>query len=593
MIGRRNDLETIEIDLVDDFGEPTPRKRKPRAIKPDKPIHMDWTIVNAFDTINRFAPGSLLDKDLFFVCAEAFDYLQQRLGLNAMQCIIVALMLEEGRDMTFKKMGAVLGLSRLNMLTHYKDIDDLFRMRWVMHTGHCDSSGYYDCYTLAKGVISAVRENRPFVPESLECKDNQEFVEKLAHHIMNNFEDDDTVFDDDRFWLQEFVETNKELPVCEVALSLNDPNSLALFMLAVADYCNFAGCENEGLCPDEVKMVYPRERTPNFKRVVKQLQDGTHPLFLKNLIEFKCENGMANPNKYVVTSHVKGELLSGFVPYDMSKKRLPKVTGLITCDKFTPKELFYNEKEGREITRLRDILSQEQLPVIQERLKEKGLRTGVCVLMHGYPGTGKTATAYELARQTGRDIIEVHVTDFKDKYVGESEAKLKQIFNNYRRYCESTDTMPILLLNEGDAILSKRLENVEHGTEQMMNSLQNILLEEMENLKGIMIVTTNLTCNLDKAFERRFIFKIQFEKPCNEAKAHIWKSMIDNLKDDEARELARLYDVTGGEIENIARKSTMEYILTGQQADFETIKQFTQQEKLEQKRSSIIGFGGH
>ena len=153
-----------------------------------------------------------------------------------------------------------------------------------------------------------------------------------------------------------------------------------------------------------------------------------------------------------------------------------------------------------------------------------------------------------------------------------------------------SEVTPILLLNEGDAILSKRIENVEHSTEQMMNTLQNILLEEMENIQGIMIVTTNLTSNLDAAFERRFIFKVKFEKPDTEVKAHIWQSLVDNLDEREAGALAREFDVTGGEIENIARKATMQFVLTGKEVDMDMLRKFTKQEKLESSRRTIVGF---
>ena len=149
---------------------------------------------------------------------------------------------------------------------------------------------------------------------------------------------------------------------------------------------------------------------------------------------------------------------------------------------------------------------------------------------------------------------------------------------------------PILLLNEGDAILSKRIENVEHSTEQMMNTLQNILLEEMENIQGVMIVTTNLTSNLDAAFERRFIFKVKFEKPGTEVKSHIWQSLVDTLDEEDADTLAREFDVTGGEIENIARKATMQFVLTGQEVDTDMLRKFAKQEKLESNRRKIVGF---
>ena len=154
----------------------------------------------------------------------------------------------------------------------------------------------------------------------------------------------------------------------------------------------------------------------------------------------------------------------------------------------------------------------------------------------------------------------------------------------------NSEVTPILLLNEGDAILSKRIEKVEHSIEQMMNTLQNILLEEMENLQGIMIVTTNLTSNLDTAFERRFIFKVKFEKPGTEVKTHIWQTLVDWLDEEDASTLAKEFDVTGGEIENIARKATMQFVLTGKEADIEMIRKFTKQEKLESNRKPVTGF---
>ena len=124
----------------------------------------------------------------------------------------------------------------------------------------------------------------------------------------------------------------------------------------------------------------------------------------------------------------------------------------------------------------------------------------------------------------------------------------------------------------------------------MSNALQNILLEEMENLDGIMIVTTNMIVNLDSAFERRFIYKIQFNKPGKDVKARIWKSMAEELTEDECVELADMFDISGGEIENITRKATMEYVLTGEKPNVEMLKNFAKEEKLKTSTRPAIGF---
>ncbi len=121
----------------------------------------------------------------------------------------------------------------------------------------------------------------------------------------------------------------------------------------------------------------------------------------------------------------------------------------------------------------------------------------------------------------------------------------------------------------------------------MENGLQNIFLEELERFSGILIATTNLTTNLDPAFERRFLFKVCFDKPSEEVRANIWKSNIPELSEDEARKLAAAYDFSGGQIENIVRKKDIEAILNNFEPDFATICRFCDEEKITDRRRSI------
>lgn len=586
-----NDLEE---EIIDDFGEVENSKDERTPVRNEKtmPVHKDkWTLVEAFNCINDGLRKHKLNTGLYVDCAEAFDYLKSELGFNAIQCIALAVLIENGKEMSFRQMGRELGISRLSMMTYYNDLEKLFEARWLVHRGAMESDGAFEGYALAKGVVRAIRANQIFVPESLECADVQEFVDNLCDHIDVNRYSDYLIRADQKHWMIDFVIANKDLPICKEALKLFDTDSIALLMLGVIDYAHYSSMENEGIALNEIDFVYSDEDSRRYRNIKSDLMDGKHELFKFNFIEHKCEDGIADTSTYVLTNFVKEELLSGFKPVKAVSTLQVRMNGMTECKNIEAKTLFYNEKEGTQIERLKNILSKDQLPLVQERLHEKGMRTGVCILMHGAPGTGKTATAFELARQTGRDIIQMNVTDFKDKYVGESEAKLKAIFDKYNLICEKSKVAPILLLNEGDAILSKRTMNVEKSVDQMSNALQNILLQEMENLKGIMIVTTNLTVNLDKAFERRFVFKVQFEKPGKEVKAKIWKSMIEDLNEEDSMKLAETFDIAGGEIENIARKTIMEYALTGKNPDIEMVKEFAKEEKInEVNRPAVVGF---
>jgi hypothetical protein len=240
----------------------------------------------------------------------------------------------------------------------------------------------------------------------------------------------------------------------------------------------------------------------------------------------------------------------------------------------------YNPTEGRAVDQLTSLLMPERYQQVRSQLRKRGFRSGFACLFHGAPGTGKTETVLQLARKTGRDLMQVNISEIKSMWVGESEKNIKAIFAQYRKLAEASKVAPILFFNEADAIIGKRLENVERSVDKMENSIQNIILEELEMLDGILIATTNLTCNMDKAFERRFLYKIEFAKPSLEAKSSIWLSMIPELKESDAEQLARKYDFSGGQIENIARKNVVDMILTGEQMSVEVLERHCDAELL-------------
>ena len=150
---------------------------------------------------------------------------------------------------------------------------------------------------------------------------------------------------------------------------------------------------------------------------------------------------------------------------------------------------------------------------------------------------------------------------------------------------------PILLFNEADAIIGIRKNGASSAVDKMENSIQNIILQEMESLDGIMIATTNLQQNMDKAFERRFLYKIKFEKPTEEARTHIWHAMIPELSELDVHTLASKYDFSGGQIENIARHYAIDNILQGQSEDvLSMLIRHCDNERLDEKDMRKIGF---
>ena len=196
-----------------------------------------------------------------------------------------------------------------------------------------------------------------------------------------------------------------------------------------------------------------------------------------------------------------------------------------------------------------------------------------------------------MARKTGRSILEADVAKLRNCFVGETEKNMRALFRDYRTACAENDRMPILLFNEADAILGIRQEGAERAVEKMENSLQNIILQEMEDLDGILIATTNLTTNLDKAFERRFLYKIRFDKPLPEARANIWRAMLPELTEPEALRLATEFNFSGGQIENVTRKREIQSIIGLEEPGFADILSYCREELIDASASRRrIGF---
>ena len=252
-------------------------------------------------------------------------------------------------------------------------------------------------------------------------------------------------------------------------------------------------------------------------------------------------------------------------------------------------DLYFNPDFAKRIDRMSTILMPQKFAEFQASFPKNAKMKGLTMLFFGGPGSGKTETVLQLCRKTKRPLMKIEVTDFQSKWVGESERKLKQIFTDYKTACERMEVAPILFLNECDQIIGKRV-GIRNSVDQMNNALQNILLEQLEQFQGIMIGTTNLTKNMDEAFERRFAMKFQFESPNETAKVSIWKSAIKGLRQPEAIALVKQFDFTPGEINNVARRFMVESLLGLEKSRLQTLQELCETEHYERNHTSNIGF---
>ena len=539
----------------------------------------EMTLLQAIERVVELADDSKMSKEFMMKAKTEIQMLAKSFGITERQAVLFCVCMEKGpRRVDYDDLASYLDLNKIGVLSYASDIDALVRRRLLKYRDVKDE----DDFDIPTAVIRCLKHNEVYqLPQrkGLDCAAMFELLDQWFEDL-----DDDAISPHDLCEeLQLLFEDNSQVGFVkhlrEYHLNAEDEMMVAYFAhrLVNRDDDNIRFCDIEDLYDSRA----------DFTNAKSRLRSGEHKLQNKKLVEHKCVDGLADVTKYKLTEAAKRELLAEMKINETEEK----LADMLDSSKLTQKQLFFPKDIQRQVEELASFLQPENYQKIQERMKEKGFRYGFACLFYGSPGTGKTETVYQLAKKTGRNIMVVDVPQLKSMWVGQSEKNVKALFDRYREQVKKAKLTPILLFNEADAIIGKRKNGAENAVDKMENSLQNIILQEMEQLNGIMIATTNLQQNLDKAFVRRFLYKIKFDKPTEEARSHIWHSMIPELSELEIHSLASKYDFSGGQIENIARHYAIDVILHGHSEDaLPMLFRHCDNERLEETRSSKIGF---
>lgn len=314
-------------------------------------------------------------------------------------------------------------------------------------------------------------------------------------------------------------------------------------------------CVEQGNGEDEVdidKMINEVIDHPSEKIKIKQAIKGERSVLFKENYIVHCGNIFGMMNLVQLSDETLDHLMQ-YMKSEQKKEFTPRMGTLINCDKIAEEQLFYNQREHQQISTLKNALQEENYKSLVDGMRKHNMVPGFTALLYGLPGVGKTATVKAIARETGRHIFMVDIPKINSKWVGESEKNLSRLFDEYRRAKKLYTKHPILLFNEADAILGKRIDT-NSSVDKMNNSLQNILLQELEDFEGIFMATTNMANHLDGAFDRRLLYKIEFKKPEPVVRLDIIKSAFPELDVEVLENINQKFQLTGGQITNIKKK---------------------------------------
>ena len=539
----------------------------------------EMTLLQAIERVVELSEDSKMSKEFMRKAKPEIQLLAKSYGITERQAVLFCVCMEKGpRRVEYDDLASYLDINKISALGFASDIDALVRRRLLKYRDVKDE----DDFDIPTAVIRCLKHNEVYqMPRrtGLDCAEMFELLDQWFEDL-----NDDAVSPRElQEEIQQLFEENKQIgfvrKLREYYLQEHEETMVTFFC-----HCLVNKDDND-IRFGQLEELY--DTKADFNRAKTSLRSGEHCLMRKKLIEHRCEDGIAATSRFCLTEEAKRNLLAE-MKINTAEEKLADV---IMSRDLTEKKMFYVKENEQQVSELQSFLMPGKYNEIHRRMQQTGFRTGFACLFYGGPGTGKTETAYQLARQTGRDIMVVDVPQIKSKWVGDSEKNIKALFDRYREQVKRAKLTPILLFNEADAIIGIRKQGAQNAVDKMENSIQNIILQEMEQLDGIMIATTNLTQNLDTAFERRFLYKIKFEKPTVEARAHIWHEMIPDLSDMDVQTLAEKYDFSGGQIENIARHYNIDCILHGTTSDaLAMLIGHCDNERLDSAEQKRIGF---
>jgi hypothetical protein len=534
-----------------------------------------------------------LTNDFFEAAKEHIEPITDILRITPSQATLFALLLEKGggRAVSTGDIAEALKCGNIQLLKYLDDFEALEK-KHLIRSFRAEEPPYYPrrggetglpSYAIPLDVIRAIRAGKEYHFTAYNNLSDAEFFETAAA-LLESFKEREISMQALSAELKTLCGANRNLAFVKSAKaeSLSFSSVVLLFVFC----CAWAEDDRRSLCVENLRLFMGGRGN---RIAAREFKKGDHELFKKSFVENECDRGLADIERCRLTDKSINELLSGL---DLSEKTRRRNKNIISVDRLEERRLFYSGKITSRIGELTSLLQEENFANIKKRLAEKNMRTGFTCLFSGPPGTGKTETVYQIARSTGRDIMPVDISETKSMWFGESENRIKAVFDRYKGLVKNTGPAPILLFNEADGVLGKRqnLGENRNGPARTENAIQNIILQEMEDFAGgILIATTNLTVNLDKAFERRFLYKIEFEKPDIQTKSAIWLDRMSGLSGLDAEKLACRFDFSGGQIENIARKETVSAVLRGSPLSLDEIIDLCEEELLE-KKAARIGF---
>jgi hypothetical protein len=510
---------------------------------------------------------------------------------------IIFFLASDNEPITGSSLVRYLSLPPLNLLYVLLDLEALVMLKIVKVGYQIEKDSLSKEYAIRSYIIQAVLKNeKKLILKSMKCKTDVDFLERI--YSDSGFYDAwDAAFRENlKEIFRELINHNKNLKIVKFLLGIK--SEVDSFVLAILIWQTLSGYKSSNL--ETVIGRYYGDSNEGRKNVIKYCQ-----YFLKEQTDLQ-KRDFARLCSSSLIKELDATL--GQTAVDMLKNIgiviesiNPKVrrSSIVTYESIIKKPLFYNPDNLEKLEMISKLLQPAEYRNVQGRLEQQNISKSICILLTGKPGVGKTEFSYQISLKTKRDLFFVNISSAKSMFYGRTEQKIKEIFSEYFNYVQvlkkSNGNTPILFLDECDSLMMRRvhLQNNSDTSSQVSNTVQNIILQEIEkNTDMILIASTNLQENMDKAFSRRFLFKIPLDQPNINTRKLIWKSK-ENLKLTACEiDIVAEFELSPAQIENINRKASVKYVIDGE-VTFSDIRNFCHEEAMTTSKTTPIGFNNN
>ncbi len=467
-------------------------------------------------------------------------------------------------------------------------------------------------FSIPTTVINSLLFNKPFSIKTISGLPNNRFYRFLKNSF-TLYDKNEIDFMELHSQLKTLVESNPELPLPKVLESLNVSNGFFLMAMCnqIFEYGSSSISLNEFLWRYnnlEFDNLFIEDKSDeiDFSRLENELKSSSSELLRKEIIKNKKGESFKTVYTYELNPKIKEVLFKNvsLLFEDENEFNGSNLIRIISHEEISPVELIYDEETISRLNEFQEYFSGDNMRLIMERYSDLGIQPNFCAMLSGPSGSGKSEWIKQLCRDSRRRVFQVNLSEVKNCYVGISEKNIQSIFDDYKSSVGQVmnigkDTeenrIPILVIDEAEILMGDRSKfGRRSSVEEMHKMMVNILLKNLEDFTGILLLTSNNVLGIDPALSRRINYKFSIPNPSAIVRGRILYSVMNKwFSETDCFRLGGQYELNGGMVKNIHQKVINNYVLKGNVPSLDTIEKWCEEESqgfIGMKIKNPIGF---